>query len=95
MSVGTVCRRFPKRSDLIVAVLRRKVDGCADAAKILAAECEPFEALSRWIERYLELTMIKRGLAAAPPSGDPALRFLPGYFINGLCVPVFSAGGAT
>jgi AcrR family transcriptional regulator len=80
VGVGTVYRRFPKRSDLIVAVFRREVDGCADAAQILAVEHEPFEALSRWIERYLDLVMTKRGLAAALHSGEPAYESLPGYF---------------
>ena len=63
---------FPKRSELIVAVFRREVDGCADAAQVLSAEYEPFEALSRWIERYLDLIMTQRGLAAALHSGEPA-----------------------
>jgi hypothetical protein len=43
---STSSRRFPKRSDLIVAVFRREVDSCADAAEALAAEHQPFEALS-------------------------------------------------
>ena len=80
VGVGTVYRRFPKRSDLIVAVFRREVDGCADAAQILAAEPEPFDALSRWILRYLDLIMTKRGLAAALHSGESAYESLPGYF---------------
>jgi AcrR family transcriptional regulator len=86
VGVGTVYRRFPKRSDLIVAVFRREVDACADAAKVLAAEYEPFEALSRWIECYLDLIMTKRGLAAVLHSGEPAYASLPGYF-EGRLVP--------
>jgi AcrR family transcriptional regulator len=80
VGVGTVYRRFPKRSDLIVAVFRREVDDCADAAQILAAKYEPFEALSRWIQRYLNLILTKRGLAAALHSGESAYESLPGYF---------------
>jgi len=80
VGVGTVYRRFPKRSDLIVAVFRREVDDCAAAARVLAAEYEPFEALSRWIQRYLNLIIAKRGLAAALHSGEPAYESLPGYF---------------
>jgi AcrR family transcriptional regulator len=80
VGVGTVYRRFPARSDLIVAVFRREVDACADAAQILAKDYEPFEALSRWIQRYLDLIMTKRGLAAALHSGEPAYEALPGYF---------------
>ena len=80
VGVGTVYRRFPKRSDLIVAVFRREVDACAEAARSLAADHAPFEALSRWIERYLDLIVTKRGLAAAWHSGEPAYESLPGYF---------------
>jgi AcrR family transcriptional regulator len=80
VGVGTVYRRFPKRSDLIVAVFRREVDGCADVARTLAARHEPFDALSRWIQRYLDLIMAKRGLAAALHSGEAAYESLAGYF---------------
>jgi AcrR family transcriptional regulator len=46
VGVGTVYRHFPQRADLIAAVFRREMDACADAAPILAAEHEPFEALA-------------------------------------------------
>ncbi len=80
VGVGTLYRRFPKRSDLIVAVFRREVDGCADAAPILAAKHAPFEALSRWIRRYSKLIVTKRGLAAALHSDEPAYESLALYF---------------
>ena len=32
VGIGTIYRHFPQRSDLIVAVFRREVDACADAA---------------------------------------------------------------
>lgn len=84
VGVGTLYRRFPKRSDLIVAVFRREVDDCADAAQALAAEHPPFEALSRWMQRYLTLIATKRGLAAAWHSDDPAYEPLADYFENRL-----------
>lgn len=80
VGVGTVYRRFPTRADLIAAVFRHEIDGCADMAKSLAAEYEPLEALSRWVLCYLDLLMTKRGLAAALHSGEPAYGSLPGYF---------------
>jgi AcrR family transcriptional regulator len=80
VGVGTLYRRFPKRADLIVAVFRHEVDGCADAARTLAAKYEPFEALTRWIQRYSRLIVTKRGLAAALHSGEPAYESLPRYF---------------
>ncbi len=80
VGIATLYRRFPQRSDLIVAVFRRQVDACADAAEVLAAEYGPSEALARWMHRYADFIATKRGLAAALHSGDPAFSTLPGYF---------------
>jgi AcrR family transcriptional regulator len=72
VGVGTVYRHFPQRSDLIAAVFRQEIDACADAAPRIAAEYPPGEALSRWMQRYVDFIAAKRGLAAALHSGDPA-----------------------
>ena len=80
VGVGTFYRRFPKRSDLIFAVLRYEVESCAGAAEILAAQYAPFEALTRWIDRFLDLVIAKRGLAAALQSDAPAYAALRGDF---------------
>jgi AcrR family transcriptional regulator len=80
VGVGTVYRHFPQRSDLIVAVFRREVDACADAASALAADHEPDQALARWMQCYVDFISAKRGLAAALHSGDPAYDTLPSYF---------------
>jgi AcrR family transcriptional regulator len=80
VGIGTIYRHFPQRSDLIVAVFRRQVDACADAAAILAAEHESGEALARWMQRYVDFISAKRGLAAALHSGNPAYDTLPEYF---------------
>ncbi len=80
VGIGTLYRRFPQRSDLIVAVFRQQVDACADAAPLLAAEHAPAEALARWLQRYVDFIATKRGLASALHSGDPAYTSLPGYF---------------
>ena len=63
-----------------MAVFRHEVDACADAAPALAAEHQPGEALTRWVDRYIDLIAAKRGLAAALHSGDPAYDVLPAYF---------------
>jgi len=84
VGVGTVYRHFPQRSDLIVAVFRREVDACADAAPVLAAEHPPGEALARWLQRYVDFISAKRGLATALHSGDPAYDTLPAYFLKRL-----------
>lgn len=84
VGVGTVYRHFPQRADLIAAVFRNEVDACADAAPALAAAYEPGEALSRWIERYVDFIAAKRGLAAALHSGDSACEALQAYFAGRL-----------
>ena len=80
VGIGTIYRHFPQRSDLIVAVFRREVDACADAATVLATEHDPGEALGRWMERYVDFVAAKRGLATALHSGNPAYETLPAYF---------------
>ena len=80
VGLGTLYRHFPQRSDLFVAVFRREIDACADAATLLSAEHEPFEALARWMQAYAAFVATKRGLAKVLHSGDPAFDSLPGYF---------------
>jgi AcrR family transcriptional regulator len=80
VGLGTIYRHFPQRSDLIVAVFRREVDACADAASVLVTEHEPGAALARWMQRFVDFIAAKRGLAAALHSGDPAYDALPSYF---------------
>jgi AcrR family transcriptional regulator len=80
VGVGTLYRRFPKRSDLVAAVFRREVDSCAAEAPALAAQRPSGDALKTWLKRYADFIATKRGLAAALHSGDPAFDALPGYF---------------
>jgi AcrR family transcriptional regulator len=80
VGVGTLYRHFPRRSDLIVAVLEREIDACADAGPVLSAAHEPIDALEQWLHRYTTFVATKRGLATALHSGDPAFDALPGYF---------------
>ena len=70
--VGTLYRHFPRRSDLIVAVLQHEIDECVEAAEEFAATLSPWEALMGWIERFTDFVGTKRGLASALHSGDPA-----------------------
>ncbi len=88
VGVGTVYRRFPKRSDLVVAVFRHEVERCAAAAQDLAARYPPFEALARWIDCFLDLVVTKRGLAAALQSEAPAYADLRGFFEDRLVPPL-------
>lgn len=80
VGVGTLYRRFPKRSDLIKAVFRREIDTCANAAQDLAATHEPGDAVAEWLMLYAGFMGTKKGLATALHSGDEAYADLPGYF---------------
>lgn len=82
VGVGTVYRHFPQRSDLIVAVFQTQIDACAGAAHDLATEYVPGEALSRWMQRYVDLLSTKKGFAGALHSGDPAYGGLSPYFFE-------------
>lgn len=84
VGVGTLYRHFPRRSDLIVAVLQHEVDECVDAATVLAQRHEPVQALEKWLYRFTEFVGTKRGLASALHSGDPAFDALPGYLTSKL-----------
>jgi AcrR family transcriptional regulator len=82
VGVGTLYRHFPRRSDLVAAVLQREMDVLADAGSALSATHEPKAALAQWLHRYTEFVGTKRGLAAAIHSADPAFDALPGYFMQ-------------
>jgi AcrR family transcriptional regulator len=84
VGVGTLYRHFPRRSDLVTAVVASGIDAVADAGPALAATHAPADALTEWIRRLTDLLATKRGLAAALHSGDPAFADLPGYFLRRL-----------
>src|SRR5664280_2858076 len=54
VGVGTLYRHFPRRSDLVKAVLQREIDACAAAAPALTAAHAPGTALAKWLHRYTE-----------------------------------------
>ena len=71
VGMGTLFRRFPRRADLVGAVFQSEMDACSDAAATLAKHNSPFEAMSKWMQSYVELIATKRGLAKAISSDDP------------------------
>lgn len=90
VGVGTLYRHFPRRADLVAAILQREIDACAEAGPALSAVHEPTAALANWLRRFTELVGTKRGLATALHSGDPAFDGLPEYFMERL-EPVLGA----
>jgi AcrR family transcriptional regulator len=90
VGVGTLYRHFPRRSDLIVAVLQHEIDACVEAAEELGAALGPWDALTGWVERFTDFVGTKRGLASALHSGDPAYDDLPQHLMDRL-EPAFQA----
>jgi len=84
VGVGTLYRHFPRRSDLIVAVLQHEIDECVEAAEQLGTTLNPWEALMGWIERFTDFVGTKQGLASALHSGDPAYDDLPEHLLDRL-----------
>ena len=84
VGVGTLYRHFPRRSDLIVAVMQHEIDDCIDAAAALGTAPSPLDALLEWTERFTEFVATKRGLASALHSGDPAYDGLPQRLLDQL-----------
>lgn len=80
VGVGTIYRHFPQRADLIAAVFRHQVDDCAAEAVSLLRDYPPGEALGRWMQRYVDFIVAKRGLAASLYAGGAAYEGLPAYF---------------
>jgi AcrR family transcriptional regulator len=84
VGVGTLYRHFPRRSDLILAVLQHEIDGYVEAAHELGTTLDPWEALITWTERFTDFVGTKRGLASALHSGDPAYDDLPQHLMDRL-----------
>ena len=84
LGVGTLYRHFPRRSDLIVAVLQHEIDECVEAAEEFGTTLGPWDAVMAWIERFTDFVGTKRGLASALHSGDPAYDDLPQHLMDRL-----------
>jgi AcrR family transcriptional regulator len=80
VGVGTLYRHFPQRSDLVIAVLEREIDACAESGADLIAANPPEVALTKWIQRYTDLVATKAGLASALQSSDAAHEALRAHF---------------
>lgn len=80
VGVGTIYRHFPQRADLIAAVFRHEVDACANDATLFLQQHAPGAALDRWMQRYVDFIVAKRGLAGSLYAGGAAFEGLPAYF---------------
>jgi AcrR family transcriptional regulator len=98
VGMGTIYRHFPTRADLIIAVYRHQVEACAEAGPaLLASSGTPHEALTRWIDLFVDFLVTKHGLAAALQSDHAGLEALHGDFIDRLlpvCAQLLDAAAA-
>jgi AcrR family transcriptional regulator len=69
VGVGTLYRHFPRRSDLIIAVLQHEIDECVEAAEQLGSTLGPWEALTGWVGRFTDFV---------GPNADSPMRCTPG-----------------
>lgn len=61
VGIGTLYRHFPSRLTLVEAVYREDVEALGAAAEEAASQ-PPWEALSGWLERFVEYAVTKHAL---------------------------------
>lgn len=84
VGMGTLYRHFPTRADLIIAVYRHQIDACATAGPELLARTDPYQALTTWVDMFVDLLVTKHGLAAALHSDSARFEALHAYFLDQL-----------
>ncbi|MGO8950763.1 MAG: TetR/AcrR family transcriptional regulator [Ktedonobacterales bacterium] len=88
VGMGTIYRHFPTRAELVIAVYRHQVEACAEAGPVLLANAgSPHEALSRWVNLFVDFLVTKHGLAAVLQPDSVGFAALHAYFLDRL-VPV-------
>ena len=63
VGIGTLYRHFPTRDALVEQVYRDEARQLADAARLLAQEPDPLEALRRWLLLFVDHLVTKRSMA--------------------------------
>ncbi|MGK3207937.1 TetR/AcrR family transcriptional regulator [Amycolatopsis sp. MEPSY49] len=85
VGTATIYRHYPTRADLILAVYRLQVESLAEAGPaLLAAEPGPHEALTKWIDRFVDFVITKQGLASVLQSDEACYDPLHAYFLERL-----------
>lgn len=97
VGTGTIYRHFPTRADLIIAVYRHQVEACAEAGpQLLATSESSHDALTKWINLFVDFLVTKHGLAAAMRSDSAGFDTLHAYFLDRLvpvCTQLLEAAG--
>ncbi len=74
VGAGTLCRNFPNKESLVLAVYQHEVARLIDSAPRLLAEHPPLEALRRWTTELVRSMRKKHGLGSAlSPSAHQAI----------------------
>jgi AcrR family transcriptional regulator len=62
VGIGTLYRHFPTRLELMEAVYREDVDALGEKARVLVETDSPWNALSQWLEAFIEFAATKRAI---------------------------------
>lgn len=98
VGLGTIYRHFPNRANLVIAVYRLQLEECAALApELLSTAVAPSDALTYWIDAFVEFLVTKHGLGVALQSDDPSLQGLHALMLDKLvpaCGSLIEAGAA-
>ncbi|WP_329071896.1 TetR/AcrR family transcriptional regulator [Streptomyces sp. NBC_01429] len=85
VGMGTIYRHFPTRADLVTAVYNQQIEELAAAGPALLGRTEtPFDALSQWIDLFVDFLVTKHGLADALQSDSERFAALHAHFLDRL-----------
>jgi AcrR family transcriptional regulator len=68
VGIATLYRRFPAREDLIEATYRSETARLTGSADELLVRMAPDAALREWMDRFVDYTLAKNGMAEALPA---------------------------
>ena len=97
VGIGTLYRHYPTREALVEAAYRKKIRKLCDAAPELLAQHRPDVALARFLDRFIDDMLTKRGmieamLAVVAGGGTPLNESLA--MISAAVAPLIDAGKA-
>jgi AcrR family transcriptional regulator len=97
VGIGTLYRHFPTREALFEAAYRNEIEKLCDAAPALLKKYPPDVALARFLDRFIDHMVAKRGMieamraviAASGTSSNESLRM-----VRAAVAPLIEAGKA-
>jgi AcrR family transcriptional regulator len=97
VGIGTLYRHYPTRDALVEAAYRNKIKKLCDAAPALLEKHPPDVALARFLDRFIDDMLTKRGmieamLAVVAGGGSPLNQSLA--MISDAVAPLIDAGKA-